>query len=159
MLVLNTTSPKVSPAAPKLRPVYTVPSSRASFAGVPDIAPPTERLPERGAYAPAQTGQTPFVIGNQPGTGQVLLTKRPHRLLQQQGRESPGRTRRASGHGFARLRGGRHGRGHRWHGDGHGPHGPLPSAPRRAGGGGPAGGAPDRQQQRRDPLRALLQAR
>jgi hypothetical protein len=32
MLVLNTTSPVVSPAAPNARPVDTVPSSRASFA-------------------------------------------------------------------------------------------------------------------------------
>src|SRR4051794_23879272 len=32
MLVLNTTSPVVSPAAPKARPVYTVPSSSANFA-------------------------------------------------------------------------------------------------------------------------------
>src|SRR5262245_13157578 len=32
MLVLKTASPKVSPRAPKPRPVKTVPSSRASFA-------------------------------------------------------------------------------------------------------------------------------
>src|ERR1700736_6312417 len=40
MLVLKTTSPKVSPRAPKARPVETVPSSRASFAGVSAIDPP-----------------------------------------------------------------------------------------------------------------------
>src|SRR5438046_2155987 len=34
MLVLNTTSPSFSPGAPNARPVYTVPSSRASFAVV-----------------------------------------------------------------------------------------------------------------------------
>ncbi len=33
MLVLKTTSPKISPSAPKARPVNTVPSDRASFAG------------------------------------------------------------------------------------------------------------------------------
>src|SRR5438270_12662206 len=37
MLVLKTTSPKRSPRAPKPRPVYTVPSSRASLATVSAI--------------------------------------------------------------------------------------------------------------------------
>src|SRR5262245_10054903 len=39
MLVLNTTSPNVSPAAPNARPVYTVPSSSASFAMGDTTAP------------------------------------------------------------------------------------------------------------------------
>src|SRR5258708_11285815 len=42
MLVLNTTSPNVSPAAPNARPAYTVPSSRASFAIGWDIDSPRE---------------------------------------------------------------------------------------------------------------------
>src|SRR5262249_26265135 len=48
MLVLNTTSPKVSPAAPKPCPVKTVPSSRASFAitfAIRSSPPPSEPFP------------------------------------------------------------------------------------------------------------------
>src|SRR5438132_12274585 len=40
MLVLKTTSPNVSPSAPKPRPVKTVPSSRASFATISAIHSP-----------------------------------------------------------------------------------------------------------------------
>src|SRR4051794_2673740 len=40
MLVLKTTSPKLSPSAPKPRPVNTVPSSRASFATISAIDSP-----------------------------------------------------------------------------------------------------------------------
>src|SRR4051794_19084120 len=40
MLVLNTTSPNVSPVAPKPRPVRIVPSSSASFATGPAISSP-----------------------------------------------------------------------------------------------------------------------
>src|SRR5215471_11039927 len=47
MLVLKTTSPKVSPSAPKPRPVNTVPSSRASFATISDISP-LGKTPGRG---------------------------------------------------------------------------------------------------------------
>src|SRR5262245_55625573 len=43
MLVLKTTSPKVSPSAPKLRPENTVPSSRASLATISGIDSPRSR--------------------------------------------------------------------------------------------------------------------
>src|SRR5438874_231256 len=92
MLVLNTTSPAVSPRAPKPRPVYTVPSSRASFAVAAAIALPRPlqglvaahlsliiRSATKKQAAAAQRGAAvEHVLGPRALLGLQLVMERPH---------------------------------------------------------------------------------